>query len=161
MSCTCLERILVLFNLLLTSNVRDLIMSLSLANAESEWLAQYAALRQMLAELKEEQSNGETNGYGHDIVLDDADLTGGNGSDDLWNVFSDDEQDGDYSSDIVDGVPDAQNREPKSAFSYGQQWLGSKCVALASSKSGMDAEELQQQISAMLASDMKGLQTKS
>lgn len=136
-------------------------MSLSLANAESEWVAQYVALRQTLAELKEDQSNGEINGYGHDIVLDDADLTGGSGSDDLWNVFSDDEQDGEYDSDTVDGSPDAQKSKPTSAFSYGQEWLSSKCVALASSKSGMDAEELHQQISAMLASDMKGLQTRS
>lgn len=136
-------------------------MSLSLADAESEWLAQYATLRQMLAELKEEQSNGKTNGYGHDIVLDDADLTGGSSSDDLWNVFSDDEQDGEYSSDMTDNVPDAQNSKAKSTFSYGQEWLSSNCIALASSKSGMDAEELQQQISAMLASDMRGLQTRS
>lgn len=140
---------------------KDLIMSLSLADAESEWLAQYAALRQLLVELKEEQSNGETNGYGHGIVLDDADLTGGSGSDDLWNVFNDDEQDSEYSSDMLEFAPDAQGSKPKSAFSYGQEWLRSKCIALASSKSGMDAEELRQQISAMLASDMKGLLTRS
>lgn len=136
-------------------------MSLSLANAESEWLAHYASLRQTLAELKTKQPVGETNGYGHDIVLDDADLIGGSGSDDLWNVFSDDEEDEEYSSDMLDSIPDSQNDKPKLAFPYGQEWLRSKCIALASSKSGMDAEELQQQLSAMLASDMRGLQTRS
>ena len=136
-------------------------MSLSLANAESEWLAHYASLRQTLAELKTEQPVGETNGYGHDIVLDDADLTGGSGSDDMWNVFTDDEEDEEYSSDMLDSLPGSQDDNPKLAFSYGQEWLRSKCIALASSKSGMDAEELQQQLSAMLASDMRGLQTRS
>lgn len=132
-------------------------MSSSLQNAESEWLAQYASLRQTLAELKIEQPNVETKGYGHDIVLDDEDLTGGSCSDDLWNVFSDDEQDGEYSSDMLDGITDFPNCEPKSAYSYRQEWLKSKCLAFASSRSGLDAEELQQQLSAMLASDMRSL----
>ena len=138
---------------------QDLIMSPSLENAESEWLAQYAALRQTLAELRMGQLNGETKGYGHDIMLDDEDLVGGSGSDDLWNVFRDDEQDDEYSSDMLDGVTDFPNGEIKSPHPYGQEWLRSKCLAFASSKSGMDAEELRQQLSAMLASDMRGLHT--
>lgn len=136
-------------------------MSLSLANAESEWLAHYASLRQTLAELKKEQPTGETNGYGHEILLEDLDLTGGSGSDDLWNVFSDDEEDEEYSRDKLDSFSDSQDDKPDPAFLYGQEWLRGKCNALASGKSGMDAEELQQQLSAMLASDMRGLQTRS
>ena len=136
-------------------------MSPSFESAESEWLAQYAALRQTLAELKVEQPDGEIKGYGHDIVLDDEDLTGGSGSDDLWNVFSDNEEDGDYGSDMSDGVTELPNGEPKSAYSYGQEWLRSKCVDIASSNSGMDAEELRQRLSAMLASDMRGLHVRS
>lgn len=132
-------------------------MSPALRNAKSEWLAQYAALRQMLANLNIERPNGETKAYGHDMILDDEDLTGGSGSDDLWNVFSDDEEDREYSSDMLDCVKDSPNSEVKSAYSYGQEWLGSKCLAFASSRSGMDAEELQQQLSAMLASDMRGM----
>lgn len=131
-------------------------MSPSLENAESKWLAQYAALRQTLAELKLEQPNRETKGYGRDIVLDKKDLTGGSGSDDLWNVYRDDEQDGGYSSDMLDVHTDSPNGNPMSAYSYGQEWLRSKCLAFASKQSGMDAEELQQQLSAMLASDMRG-----
>lgn len=132
-------------------------MSPSLETAGSEWLANYASLRQTLAELKIEQPNGETEEYGHDIVLDDEDLAGGSGSNDLWQVFSDDEQDEGYSSDMQDGVTDSRNGKPESAYSYGQEWLSSKCLALASSKSGAGAEELQQQLSAMLASDMRSL----
>ena len=132
-------------------------MSLSLADAESQWLAQYAALRQTLAELKIEQPDGVTKGYGYDIVLDDEHLAGGSSSDDLWNVFSDDEQDGGYSSDMLDGVADFPKANSKSAYPYGQEWLKRKCLAVASGKSGLDAQELPQQLSAMLASDMRGL----
>ena len=132
-------------------------MSSSLEKAESEWLAQYAALRQTLAELKIEQPNGDIREYGHDIVLDDEHLTDGSGSNDLWNVLSDDEQDGEYSSDVSDGIADFPNGNPKSAYPHGQEWLRSKCLAFASSKPGMDAQEISQQLFAMLASDMRGL----
>ena len=132
-------------------------MSPSPENAGSEWLAHYALLRQTLAELKIEEPNGETEEYGHDIVLDDEDLACGSGSNDLWHVFSDNEQDEGYSSDMLDGVTDSPNGKPESAYSYGQEWLSSKCLALASSKPGAGAEELQQQLSAMLASDMRSL----
>ena len=131
-------------------------MSQLLQNAESEWIAQYAALRHTLAEMKLEQPNDDIKGYGHNIVLDDEDLTGSSGSDDLWNVFSDDEQEGEYSSDIADDITDSLNGKPKSVYSYGHEWFRSKCFAFANSKSGMDTEEVQQQLSAMLASDMRG-----
>ena len=129
----------------------------ALETAESEWLAQYAALRQTLVGLKPEQLNSETKGYGHDIGFDDEDLTGDSSSDDSWNVFSDDEADGEYSNDVEDGVTESPSGKPKSAYSSGQEWLRSKCLAFASSKSRLKAEELQQQLSAMLISDMRGL----
>lgn len=132
-------------------------MSPSLKITESEWLAQYALLRQTLAELKIELPTGGSKGYGHDIVLDDEDLTYSSGSDDLWDVFGDDDQDGEYSSDMLDGVTDFPNGKPKSVYTSRQEWLRSKCLAFASSKSGMNAGELQQQLSATLASDMKSL----
>lgn len=132
-------------------------MSASLEDAESEWLSQYAALRQTLAELKIDQSSGETKGYGNDIVLEDEDFPGGNGSNDLWNVFCDDEHDEEYSSDISDGFTELPNGTSKSKYPYEQEWLKSKCLAFANDKSGMDAEELQQQLFAMLSSDMRGL----
>ena len=110
----------------------------------------------MLAELKEEQPNGETKGYGHNIVFDDECLTSSSGSDDLWNVFSDDELVGEYSSDIVDDIADSPIGKPKSAYPDGNEWLRSKCLAFASIKPGIDGEELHQQLSIMLASDMRG-----
>ena len=133
------------------------IMSPSLDSAELEWLDQYAALRRTLAELKIEQPNGEIKGYGHDLVPDEEDLTSGSSLDDLWNVFSDDELDGVYSSDVFDGNSDLPDGGTKSTHTYGRGWLRSKCLALASKESSMGAGELQQQVSAMLASDIKGL----
>ena len=132
-------------------------MSPSLDSAELEWLDQYAALRRTLAELEIEQPNGRIKGYGHDLVPDEEDLTSGSGVDDLWDVFSDDELDGVYSSDMFNSVTDLPDREPQSTHTYGREWLRSKCLALASKESSMDAGELQQQVSATLASDVKGL----
>ena len=132
-------------------------MSPSLDIAELEWLDQYAALRRTLADLKIEQPNGEIKGYGHDLVPNEEGFTSGSGVDDLWNVFSDDELDGVYSSDIFDSVTDLPDCPPQSTQIYGQEWLRSKCLALASKYSSMGAGELHQQVSAMLASDIKGL----
>ena len=132
-------------------------MSLSLNILESEWRVQYAAMRQALAKLEIEQSSGERKSYGDDIVLDDEDITASSGSDDMWDIFSDDEQDAHYNSDNLESVTGYSNGRPKSAYSYGQEWFGSKCFAFASGKPGLDAEELQQQLSSMLASDMIGL----
>ena len=132
-------------------------MSPSLEIAELEWLDQYAALRRTLAELKIEQPNGKTKGYGHDLVPDEEDITSGSDADDLWNVFSDDELDGEYSSDMLNGVTDLPDCKPQSTHTYGREWLRSKCLALASKESSMDAGELQQQVYATLASDIRGL----
>lgn len=132
-------------------------MSPSLENAELEWLDQYAALRRTLAELKLEQPNGKMKGYGHDLVPDEEDLTSGSGVDDLWNVFSDNDLDGEYSSDMSNGVTDLPDCKPQSTHTFGREWLRSKCLALASKESSTGAEELQQQVSATLASDIRGL----
>ena len=132
-------------------------MSPSLNILESEWRVQYAAMRQALAKLEIEQSSGERKSYGNDIVLDDKDLTASSGSYDVWDILSDDEQDAHYNSDSSESIAWHSNGRPKSAYSYGQEWLGGKCFAFASGKPGLDAEELQQQLSSMLASDMIGL----
>ena len=132
-------------------------MSPSLNTLESQWRVQYAAMRKALAKSETEQSSGERKPYGHDIVLDDEDLTASSGSDDVWDIFSDDEQDAHYNSDNLESVTGYSNGRPKSSYSYGQEWLGSKCFAFASGKPGLDAQELQQQLSSMLVSDMIGL----
>ena len=130
-------------------------MSPSLETAESQWLSQLTAMRQAIAELKlDDQSSGQDQAYGQDIVLDDDDLTGTSGSDDLWNAFSDD-TDSSYSSDMLDGVEDSSPGLEASGHPWGHGWLRSKCLGIASRKSEMDAGALQQQLSVMLASDVK------
>ena len=130
-------------------------MSPSLEKAESQWLSQLTAMRQAIAELKlDDQSNNQDQAYGRDIVVDDDDLTGTSGSDDLWNAFSD-ETDSSYSSDMLNGIEDASPGLEASQHPWGHEWLRSKCLGIAGKNSGLDAEALQQQLSAMLASDMK------
>lgn len=112
-------------------------------------------MRNAIAELKlDDQPNGQAQAYGQDIVVNDEDLTGGSGSDDLWNVFSDEEDD-EYSSDMLDGVDDYSPDLNVETGPYGNEWLKSKCFAIANTKVGLNPEELEQQLSAMLASDMK------
>ena len=129
-------------------------------NAKSDWSAQYAAMRKLLAELRVEALTDDSKGYGHDIVLKEEDLTDSSGSDDLWSLFSNEEQDEGYNSDMFDDVTDSPIDISTSVYQCGQHWLRSKCLAFVSSKPGMNAEELQQKLSALLASDMRGLQVR-
>jgi len=129
-------------------------MSPEFASAESQWLSQFAAMRQAIAELKLDRLSEEAQAYGHDIVVDDQDLTGGSGSDDIWNVFSEDEED-EYSSDMLDGVENSPPDLQTEVYEYGPEWLMYKCLAMAGRQGGLDPEEMHQQLSAMLASDMK------
>lgn len=110
-------------------------------------------MRQAIADLKLDQSNDETHQYGRDIVIDDDDLLGGSSSDDLWNVFSEDEDD-EYTSDMIDGFEDYRPDRGVEGGVFDQVWLRSKCLAFASRKAGLDSEELRQQLLSMLASDM-------
>ena len=133
-------------------------MSSSLNILESEWRVQCAAMRQALANSEiEQESSGERKSYGNDIVLGDEDLTASSGSDDVWDILSDDEQDAQNNSVNSESVAGYSNRRSESAY---PDWLGSKCFAFASGKPGLDAEELQQQLSSLLASDMIGLLVK-
>lgn len=122
--------------------------------AESEWRSQLATMRQAIADLKLDQLSVESQGYGHNILIgDDDDLTG-SGSDDPWNVFSEEEQD-DYSSDMLDGVEDSAHSSEIQDIDHGPIWLKIMCLTLCGRKAGFDAEELQQQLLVMLASDMR------
>jgi antiviral helicase SLH1 len=114
--------------------------------AEARWQTQLADMRAALADLKLPQNSSETL-YDSDIAFDDDDFTSGNSGDDVWDFISDNEEDL-YSSDSnVDHDPPIPNN------SYGPQWLKSKCLLLSSRKQGLQGEDLQEQIMALLASD--------
>lgn len=131
-------------------------MSPAAESAESQWLAQLAAMREAIAGLKLEQPNGSVQEYGHDLLVDDDDLTGDSGKDAIWDIFSE-EEDYVYSSDLLD--EDDENLPGEGTFGdkHGLDWLRSKCVAFTSRKSGLDASELHEQLLALLESDMRGM----
>lgn len=129
-------------------------MSPSLKTAESHWLSQLAAMRQAIADLKLDQPTADSQGYGHDLPIDYDELTAGSSSDDIWNVFSDEDEDDD-TSDMLDGVEGLPSDSNSYDLGYGPEWLRDKCATCTSNQAGLEAEELHQQLSTLLATDMK------
>lgn len=119
---------------------------------ELQWLAQLAAMRQAVAEIKLDQHDGQVEGYGHNIVVDDEDLTGEN-FDDIWDIFSESEDD--YGGD------NTNNEKDQDMFKSGFGWLRNQCVALTSRRHRLDAGQLQDQLYSLLVSDMKSMSSSS
>lgn len=123
----------------------------SVGSAEAQWIQQLASMRAALAELNLSESNGEAKNYGDDIDIDDE-LASGNSGDDVWDFISESEEDL-YSSDFL------ENPTPNEAFGdikssdYGPAWLKSRCIGFAATREGISAEDLQEQIMALLVSD--------
>ena len=131
-------------------------MSPALESAEAQWLAQLRSMREAIADLKLDQQVGDGQPYGHDIPVDDYEDTGGSGSDDIWDIIS--EEDGEiYSSDYIDGEEDSLPQDSADGVNYGQGWLTEKCIAFARERTGLDHNEVQQQITLLLASDSNSM----
>ena len=130
-------------------------MSPLLDSMESEWYAQLRSMREAIAELKLDQQIGQGHGYSQDIIINDDEITGGSGSDDIWDVWSDNEETQE-SSGISDDLGDDIAAPKISQLGYSQDWLQSNCASLAKGRSGLDAGQLNDQISTLLASDMQG-----
>ncbi|KAG9230535.1 putative helicase mug81 [Amylocarpus encephaloides] len=123
--------------------------SAELDSAEGRWQTKLADMRAALAELKLPQSNADTL-YESDVTFNEDDYIAlGNSSDDVWDFISDSEEDF-YSSDPTE---DHQEETPDAPAGYGPQWLKGKCLGFASRKQGLQGEDLQEQIMALLASD--------
>jgi antiviral helicase SLH1 len=121
-------------------------------SAEAQWLAQLAAMRAALADLKlplQEANVQHDKPYEEDLDLDEE-ISYGNIRDDVWDFISDEDED-EYSSDLVDGV---EITTEISDVRYGPEWLKNKCTFLAQSKQGLSAEDLHGQILALLASNI-------
>ncbi|OOF92952.1 hypothetical protein ASPCADRAFT_209610 [Aspergillus carbonarius ITEM 5010] len=118
-------------------------------SAESQWLAQLAAMRQAIADLKLPKDPAKDPSYGSDLDLDfDEDYSSpGTADDDIWDIISSDDE----SSEGLDDFDDIVS--PPVSSSYDQNWLEQKCESLTASKPGMNARELAQQITAALATD--------
>ena len=129
-------------------------MTPALEDLESEWLAQFAAMRVTIAEIKAQHTmghvNDETQEYGHDIVMDDdEDATNTESANDVWEISSNNEAE--VSSVSSDDLQAAHMLEHK-AVTYSQEWLRARCQTLGD-KIGVDARNLNDQIKSLLASD--------
>jgi antiviral helicase SLH1 len=127
-------------------------MSSSADVAQAQWLEQLAAMRKAIAELNLPAGATKGPAYGDDLDLDDDDLSGAASGEDIWDFVSD-EQEESYSSDHleehIDGFPGKSGQ-------YDQQWLAAMCADVSQRGSGLDAGALQEQLSAILASDSNG-----
>ena len=127
-------------------------MSSSADAAQAQWLEQLAAMRKAIAELNLPADATKGPAYGDDLDLDDDDLSGAASGEDIWDFISDEEE-GSYSSDHLEEHIAAF---PGKSGQYGQQWLASMCSDVSQRGSGLDAGALQEQLSAILASDSNG-----
>lgn len=126
--------------------------SASATAAEAQWLAQVAAMKAAIADLK--LPNGSTNG---DNALfeedDDFNLSSGSSdTHDVWDFISDAEIEelGLDSGDLMDGIDELDHEPP-----YGPQWFTTKCMDVSIHRDGLPAETLQEQILQALRSSQQ------
>ncbi|KAJ9633396.1 putative steryl acetyl hydrolase mug81 [Knufia peltigerae] len=117
---------------------------------ESQWLAQMEAMRQAIVELKLPPSNEGFQMYGADIDLDDE--VSDDVDDDIWDVEGEavESPPSETNDDDIHGL---KTPDPSSKGHFDRSWLHSKCTTFARSRHGMEAEDFEQQIIALLASD--------
>ncbi|MCJ1470873.1 hypothetical protein MMC07_009520 [Pseudocyphellaria aurata] len=120
---------------------------------DSKWLAQLAAMRQAVVEIKLDQQDIQYERYGHNILVDDEDLSNEN-FDDIWDMSSD-AADDDYSSDSSRNLECTIHQDDQDKFKHVLGWLRSQCDFLTNGKHRLDAGRLQDQIYTLLISDMK------
>lgn len=116
----------------------------SATDAEKQWLAQVAAMKAAIAELR--LPNQSLNG---DSLIDDQDdedfgwSSASGDAHDVWDFISDAEieelglDSGDLSGGM-DGLGEGS--------SFGTQWFSTRCMAVAAHRDGLPAETLQEQI---------------
>ena len=118
--------------------------------SEARWLAQMVAMRQAIADLKLPPLQNASMMYGADVNLDEE--SSDSQEDDIWDADSDTDESppSDEFEDTTNGfkTPDVAIHDV-----YNKSWLHGKCVAYAQARSGMSADDLEQQITALLASD--------
>ena len=136
-------------------------MSPSSEEAASQWLDQLAAMRAAISQLNLPQANGtkpETK-FGGDFHLDDDDLSPISGSDDIWDLISDDDDDDEpFSEESLDDVePSFLSTTPRPKFGS-REWLHDSCQRVAWQGTGLDVNALETQINAVLASDSGDLE---
>lgn len=119
-----------------------------------QWLGQLQAMRTAIAELRLTAQNLD-NGipYGQDIVINDSSSATASEEDDVWDFISDRDERPSSSSDEFD-IADADVEPVAKGSSYDSRWLAAMCDDVSQRTSGLDSQELQERISAVLSSNM-------
>ena len=130
-------------------------MSPLLDSMESEWRSQLQSMRQAIAELKLDGRNGDAQSYGHDIIIDESEIIRGSENNDIWDLWSDEEE-FEESSDMLDGVDGDTPVLKDSQIRYDLDWLRSTCISIAKGQSALEDGQLEEQVLTLLASDMQG-----
>jgi len=123
-------------------------------DAATEWLAQLKVLQQSLAELNLSQFNNGGTSYGKDIVVDHDNSTEPSSGDDVWDYLTEDDENS-QSSDESYETEEQLLGDLHGVQGYDLSWLSEKCQYLAVKQSGLTAPELQDQLSALLDSDLQ------
>lgn len=124
-----------------------------MSTPKSPWLAQLAAMRQAVSELKLNRQDGQVKGYGHSIVVDDEDFSDEN-FDVIWDIFSESEED-ERSSLTSNNLESPENERDQHGIDFSLGWLRNRCVALTNRTHRLDAGQLQDQLCLLLVSDMR------
>ena len=117
---------------------------------ETQWRAQMAQIRQTMASLPLSPVEGGSM-YGSDLGLDEDELSEDSFEDDIWEV-EDDAEESPPSDHFQEDINGDGNLAKAANGVYDRVWLQEKCGSFAKTRS-VDAHELEQQITAILASD--------
>ncbi|KAL9604397.1 MAG: hypothetical protein Q9219_000585 [cf. Caloplaca sp. 3 TL-2023] len=120
---------------------------------ESEWLQQLATMRKAIADLNLDQQISTNPLYGHDITVDGDHSSESGSKDDIWDVSSE-LQESEDDSDLIDGV-DERDLDDEYVTDTPHEWLRKKCLDLVAKHDGFSADEMQDEISKLLMSDMR------
>lgn len=130
-------------------------MSPSLASAESQWLSQLATMRAAIAEMNLAKPDPDVPEYGHDLQFEDEDVLPIKDTDEFWDLISDISEE-DCTSEAPTLTPPESTQHDAAPTGYNRDWLNRQCASVASRNSGLDANSLQEQVQAVLASDSNG-----
>ena len=127
----------------------------TLDSLEEQWTLQMKAMRNAIAQLNLSKTvDGDIQPYAHDLVLDNEVRLADSSGDDLWDLISEEDEES-SSDDPVDSPRAVNAHRGINGFAHDAEWLTSVCLQVAANKSGLEAEELKQQLSSALTSDLR------
>lgn len=123
-------------------------MSPAAQDAASQWLEQLSAMRKAIAELQLPHANDSFETTSSDFEIDSAEYSP---VEDIWDLISD-EDDDEYSEESeINSL--ATPYTAGKAQTGTKDWLKERCVDISSKGNGLDAQTIEEQITAVLASD--------